>query len=411
MVAREWYLPGRSTDNWLLRDSRLSLEVVLLLTCGMAALILGALLFPIRAGILPFSEGGLFGLLLVLPALQTITLGRTPFGDVPRTWLLVFAGLAVAAVGIVTAFIPGALYPLPGILAVTCLGGGGIALLLQLLISKNGARNWMGRGGIFVHLTVACALVYALSIAVGGFLCSPRLLTTYPMAVLALVLGLALLYLAWTLQRIGASRPSPPAPAQSSRGRKYGMPAAADAPTDRLVLMVLGLFILLLGILLVPVGLGLLPFAGSAMIGLMTVIFAVQMVAVGSTPIGAFRRTHLVVVLGFVFAAAGIVSCIVPGILVTPLTILIGLLNVVGGIATVAGLAAAVLRAPRPAQPPPPLQVKILLATLAMNILSIIFGSLMLLPGVVPALPVGVVLTATGCVLLYLVYLLLQNAK
>ena len=81
---------------------------------------------------------------------------------------------------------------------------------------------------------------------------------------------------------------------------------------------------LLLGILLIPVNLSQLPFSGSAQLGLLMVIFAIQMLASGSTPIGLFPRNWLMIIFGLLFAALGIISSIIPGILVKPLTILIG---------------------------------------------------------------------------------------
>ena len=57
------------------KEARLPLETVLLLVAGMALLITGALLFPIAAGSLSYYENGLYGLILVIFALQ-IALGE-----------------------------------------------------------------------------------------------------------------------------------------------------------------------------------------------------------------------------------------------------------------------------------------------------------------------------------------------
>ena len=65
----------------LLEDAVLPLESVVLLVAGIAMLLAGSLLFPVIAGVLPYYENGLLGLLLFMYALQMITLGKTPFGD------------------------------------------------------------------------------------------------------------------------------------------------------------------------------------------------------------------------------------------------------------------------------------------------------------------------------------------
>lgn len=395
-------------SNWFLRESGLSLEVLILLICSVSVLVPGVLLFPVYAGVLPYYEGGLFGLLLFLIAMQTIALGRTPFGDAPRSWPLILAGTAIAAVGIVTCFIPGLLGNMPRLLLIACLGAGGVLLLLQLFLSKSRHRAWRTYGGIFRHLTASCALVYTLSIVIAVLLHRPGILAPPLTAVVALGFGLALLYLAWTIQRIRDTYPDAGA---SEGGVGSGILTSANAPVDTVVLMVLALFILLLGILLIPVNLGLLPFAGSAQLGLMMVIFAIQMVAFGGTPVGSFPRTRLMIVLGLVFAALGTASCITPELLVKPLTILIGLLNLAGGLVAIVKIVLPALMAYAPAQPVPRIQKQITMTTLIMNVLSVIFGSSMLIPGMIPGLILGAVLAANGCVLLYLVFLLLRVSQ
>ncbi len=392
-------------NNWFLQDSRLSLEVVILLIGSMTMLILGILLFPVHAGILPYYEEGLFGLLLFVFALQTITLGKTPFGDAPRSWLLIIAGAVTAAIGIVTCFIPHAMGSVSRILLIICFGLGGFFLLLQLFLSKSKFPAWRKFRGIFRHLTISCALVYTLSIVISAILYQPERVTTPQAAAAALVFGLAILYLSLSLQKIHSAYPD----SNKSTGiQKTGLLATADVSIDNVILLVLGLFMLILGILLIPVNLGLLPFSGSAQLGLMMVIFAVQMIAFGNTPLGPFPRSRLMVIFGLAFAALGIASCIIPGILVALLTALIGLLNLVGGFAAIVKIVIPAFKAPESDEPAPGIQVRITTATLAMNVLAILFGTSMLIPGIFPGLVLGVVLAANGCVLLFLVYLLVK---
>ncbi len=64
--------------------AEIPLEVVILLIGGIAMFLAGILLLPVSAGLLPYYENGLYGLLLIIFALQMITLGKTPFGDMHR---------------------------------------------------------------------------------------------------------------------------------------------------------------------------------------------------------------------------------------------------------------------------------------------------------------------------------------
>jgi hypothetical protein len=318
---------------------------------------------------------------------------------------VIAAGTVIAVIGMVSCFIPDATGRVPRILLISFFGIGGMSLLLQLFLSRSKFRIWRNYGGIFHHLTISCAFVYILSIVMAVFLYNTELATTPQMALSALIFGLAILYLSWVLQKIYSNQPSQcPSPGET----KKGVLAPADVSIDNILLLVLGLFILILGILLIPVNLGMLPFSGSAQLGLMMVIFSVQMIALGNTPIGPFRRSRLIVVAGLLFAALGITSCIIPGILVPSLTMLIGFLNLIGGIAAIATIVAPALKVPRSQSAPNRIQAQITMATLIMNILTIVFGASMLIPNIIPGLILGAVLTADGCVLLFLVSLLVR---
>jgi hypothetical protein len=182
--------------------------------------------------------------------------------------------------------------------------------------------------------------------------------------------------------------------------------------TDQAVILVMGVWMLILGILLTPVNLGLLPFSGSAQLGLLMVIFAVQMLASGSTPIGPFPRSWLMILFGLLFAAPGIVSCIIPEILVLPLTVLVGVLNILGGVITLWQICIPRLRkSEEPRAPVPPVMNKLFAAQLIMNPLTILFGVSMLVSNLIPGLVIGAIFAANGCVLLYSLHLLMVLDK
>ena len=151
----------------IFKKADLPLEVVILLVGGMTLLISGALLFAVSAGVLPYYENGLYGLLLVVFALQTILLGKTPFGDMRRSTPLLAVGSVIAAVGIATCFIPDLLGQTPRMLLWVCFGAGGFLLLLQMLLDRNKFRSWAKYGGVFRHLILGCVAVYLLSMLIG----------------------------------------------------------------------------------------------------------------------------------------------------------------------------------------------------------------------------------------------------
>ncbi len=381
----------------ILRKAELPLEVVILLVGGTALVIIGLLLFPASAGTLPSYENGLYGLFLVIFAFQMITLGRTPFGDMRGSGPLLAVGIAIAAVGIVTCFIPIATR-VPRMLLFLCFGPGGLLLFLQMCLAKNKLQAWLKYGGILRHLIPACSAVYVLSMLMALLLLRHGLLTTPVSAVVTLSYGLAVLYLAAVLSKVYRRYP------EAGKGAEGDVSLSAD----HAMLLLTGVFMLLLGVLLIPVNLGLLPFSASGQLGLLMVLFSIQMLASGSTPIGPFVRSWLMIALGLVFAALGIISCVIPEILVSPLTVLVGMLNILGGVITLLRIFKSRLNKPEGrARHVPPVLAKLFAVQLSLNLLAIMFGVSMLIPNLVHGLVIGVILAANGGVLLYLLYILL----
>lgn len=383
------------------REAKLPFEIVMLIIAAVIILITGAMLFPVYSGTLPYYENGLYGLLLIIFALQTITLGRTPFGDMRRSRLLLVVGLLIAIIGMVTSLIPISI-SFSRVLLFLCLGPGGLLLFLQMLFIKDKLKSWAKYGGIFRHLIFACSAVYILSMVIALLLWKQNLLTTPMTAVVILFFGTAVFYLATVLGKID---------------RTY--PEAAKNPIgdiklsiEQTMILFTSIFMIIIGVLLIPVNLGMLPFSSSAQLGILMVIFAIQMLAFGNTPIGPFPRTWLMIGLGILFAVLGAISCIIPGILVSVLTILVGILNILGGIiALTKMLPKGSKQKTEPREPIPPILKKLFATQLTLNLLQILFGTSMLIPGIVPGMVIGVILAANGGVLSYLLSILVALDK
>jgi len=386
------------TKHGLLDKVDIALDVVILLVAGMMMLVAGVLLFPISRGMIPYYENGLYGVLLFIFALQAAMLGKTPFGDRARSRGLLVVGTATASVGIVTCFVPGAFAHVSRILLFVCFGPGGVALLLQMLFAEDRLRSWVRYGGIFRHLALACGSVYVLSILVGALVWRHSSLATQAAAIVVLLCGLSVICLAATLHKIYRRYPQASGPFDGD----------SDLAPDKVMILMTGFFMLILGVLLVPVSLGILPFSASAQLGLLVIILSIQMIAFGSTPIGAFPRSWLLVLFGSVFAALGITSCIIPGVLAPCLTLIVAILNILGGIIGVKKACAPLLKKPeRPGEPVPRILVSLCRTQLTMNLLSILFGASMLVSGLIPGFVIGVILAANGCLLLFLLRILI----
>ena len=387
-----------------------TIEAVILLVLSAFMLLFGMLLFAIHTGALPYTPDSTYGLFLVIVSLQVITMGKTPFGDVRRSWLVIIIGITAAVIGMGACFVPGALTVLVRILVGVLLVAGGAVLLAQLVLRREKAAAWLKIPGILRHLTLACALVYIMAILLGLVTLLPAITTDTLTSILLIIDGACLFYLAWSIQALEKVYPrktEPKEPAQHTRSFLF---RDAPLPLTIAILIFLGVLLAFLAILLVPVNLGLLPFSPDGQLGLLLVIMAIQVLAMGETPVGQFRRSRALVLLGLAFAALGIFSCIVPGILTDNLRVMLGLLNLAGGIIPLLLRFYPLLQQMRnpPAVPVPiPRPLKNLLITQTMlNCVGILFGVSMLLPGVIPGMVTAAILFCNGLLLLVLAYIL-----
>lgn len=195
------------TSSTLREESDLSFEVVILLIFGVFMLLFGLLLFWIHRGDLPYTPDSTYGLFLVIVSFQVVTMGKTPFGDLRRSWAVIVLGICTAVVGMVACFIPGPLTVPVRILVGVLLSGGGTALLLQLFISEGRARTWLKVPGVLRHLTLACTGVYLLSVVLGLVTLLPGITTDPQTAVLLVLYGIGFFYLAWSLQNVTRAYP------------------------------------------------------------------------------------------------------------------------------------------------------------------------------------------------------------
>jgi uncharacterized membrane protein HdeD (DUF308 family) len=412
--------PNRQYHFRMTAEADLSLEVVVLLILGAFMLLFGLLLLKIQSGGLPYNPDSTYGLFLVLVSFQTITMGKTPFGDLRRSWALVVTGICTALIGMAACFIPGLLTEFIRILVGSILLLGGFALLLQLFGSKKKARFWMKSAGILLHLTLACGLVYSLTIISGLSSLFPGITTNPHTAVLLIVYGISFFYLSWCLFRIPGAYSLEKRTDWASNGPFPDMDAGvrfrflrdASLPLSQAILILLGILLSFLGLLLFPVNLGKVAFSPDGQLGLLLTIMAIQMMALGDTPLGRYRRSWPMVIAGMAFAALGIVSCIVPGVLTGAIQVLIGVLNCIGGGASLLNkILSKVKEIRNPHRVPevfPPILKKLSVMRTALDLVAIVFGLSMLIPGLAPGLVIAGILVINGMLLLGLVAILRQ---
>lgn len=400
----------------LIREADLTLETVILLVLGVFMLLFGLLQIKIHSGDLPYNHDGTYGLLLVIVSLQIITMGKTPFGTFRRSWILVLIGIGTAVLGTIACFIPDILsdfiHNLIGIILVT----GGTALLLQLIFHKEKARQWIRIPSILQHLTFACGLVYLLEIIIGVVTLFPDS-TMYPLnAVLYSLFGISFFYLAWCIQKVASIYPqkeSQDSTITSSStiagGKKYHfLVQDASIPTNITIFLLLGVVFIQFTILLVPISLGVFPFSKSSQVGLLMVIMAIQVLALGKTPIGEYKRSWLLIMAGLFIASVGIYSCIIPGLLTDEMLILLGSWNLITGSVNLFKLTFPILKnIYRPPAKPvsvSPLIKKLHRIAALLHLATMVFGINLLFVGIIPDMVIIVTLFCLGVLFLALAY-------
>ena len=407
------------------KASDLTLEVVILLVFGIFMLLFGLLLFRISSGDLSYNPDGTYGILLVILSLQMITMGKTPFGTFRRSWILVITGICMAVVGTVACFIPGLMTePIRELVGIICFTGG-IALFLQLVIIRRKARAWLSISGIFRHLTIACGLVYVMDIIFGFVTLFSGITTDQENAVIYITFGICFFYLAWCLQKVSGIFH------REFTGTRYHCPGAsetqkkelngfffflrdASVSTTTVIVLLLGVIFILFAIMLIPVGMGLLPFSRDSQFGLLMVIMAIQVLALGKTPLGEYNRSWPLILVGLVIVAIGIYSCIIPGLISGWMLILLGVWNLITGSIGLLRLAPKLqkLKCRNQAKTAcmSPVLMKLLVTIVLLRLMTIIFGINVLVTGLIPEIIVLITLFLLGFLFMELAYILSKLA-
>jgi hypothetical protein len=164
------------------------------------------------------------------------------------------------------------------------------------------------------------------------------------------------------------------------------------------ILLLLGVLLTLLGLLLFPVNLGLIAFSPDGQLGLLLTVMAIQIISLGDTPLGNFRRSSALTIVGFVFAALGVVSSIVPGLLTGAITVLLGVLNAAGaGVFLFNRYFAEPYGSHGGARVAPPANIE--KTQMILNWVALAFGISMLVPRLIPGLMVAGILVVNGLLL------------
>jgi len=225
----------------------------------------------------------------------------------------------------------------------------------------------------------------------------PALLSTELLAVAALLFGSALFYLAFVLQNVHSLRPEP--------GISTNTPGMSPGTVMG---MQFGFYMLILGCLLVPVYLGLLPYALSAMHGTLIVLLGVQALVCGVMMTFSFKRNWIFFLVGMAFVAVGAFAIIVPDTIVEFLVIFIGVFLIIAGLYLLSTLIRPKPKSEDPARKLEGKDLLLVLVLLALALLIVIMmillGVSMLIENLVPGIFIVIILVCFGLIQFALLY-------
>lgn len=153
-----------------------------------------------------------------------------------------------------------------------------------------------------------------------------------------------------------------------------------------------GVLMILLGSLILLRVLGVFPpLNADSELGLLLVLTSLQMLALGEVVGSHLTRSWLLITIGMVFAALGIFSCIVPGILTDVIEPLLGIQNLITGIVLlttqiIAPTLYGIRKPPAQKITLPPIIKKMYVVITITSIVIILFGINALAPLLLPSL-------------------------
>ncbi|HOL42538.1 MAG TPA: hypothetical protein PLY78_11975, partial [Methanospirillum sp.] len=155
-------------------------------------------------------------------------------------------------------------------------------------------------------------------------------------------------------------------------------------------LILLGVIFTLFALLLIPIGLGLYPFSRDSQFGLLMVIMAIQVLALGKTPLGIYKRSWPLILIGLLIVSLGICSCMIPGLLTGWMLTSLGLWNLITGSLGLFKIIRPYLQKnaaiPNDRAPRSPVKKKTAGLLMMLHLMTLMFGLNLIVPFLIPTI-------------------------
>ena len=104
----------------------------------------------------------------------------------------------------------------------------------------------------------------------------------------------------------------------------------SDLTLETVIILIFGIFMILFGLLGPVIQTGTLPYNPDGAYGLVLVLISLQIITLGKSPFGTYRRSWSLILLGISIAIIGTIACFIPGFIGDGVRILVGILMTAG---------------------------------------------------------------------------------
>src|SRR5215469_16536862 len=174
-----------------------------------------------------------------------------------------------------------------------------------------------------------------------------------------------------------------------------------DLSLEAVMLLIFGIFMLLFGFLLFKIHAGKLSYNPDSTYGLFLVIVSFQVITMGKTPFGDYRRSWALIAIGICTAILGMFACFIPGYITRFARIFVGIVLFGGGLTLFVQLFTAKKRT-RVWMTTSGMLQQLTIACALTYMLTIFTGVITLFPGTTTDMQTAVVLIAYGLSFFYL---------
>lgn len=312
---------------------------------GIFCLLFGTLLFPIQMGVIPYSASGTEGLFIIMFALMIVFMGFTPIGSRRHSWLLFILGLVLVGIGATACMAPGLLDDAISILLAAILLAKGIIRMPYFFIDRKSIDKKSSR---IVSITLFIMHLFCIISGILTALLVFLPVTTFLLDALAIslcIMGVDQIILSIATYKTESVTGQDQYVASDTTNATNGsvgdvnatkphreLLADVDISPSSMVMLFMTVIIICMIVCALLGSFGLITFDTSRSMALFVFVTAIQILVAHETPMGSFKPSPVLAILGFSLAVLVMVACIVPSAMSSVIGVIVALVNLLTAI-------------------------------------------------------------------------------